>query len=276
MSKILMMEGNTIKKQKMAAKIGVKSATETYTRAVRFWNQDVEIDIINAADGEILPTGSNYDDYIAMIISGSGLRAFDDKPEVTSQLEALRRFGKTGKPILGSCWGMQIAAVVAGGEVGPSPNGRELGVARKILLTEEGEAHPFMAGKPKVFDAPCIHYDEIRRMPKGSTLLCSNAHSKVQGAIIPVENSEVWGVQYHPEFDLNDIRMLMKLYKQDMLGQGFVNSIKEHDQLIEKLAILEENPENKGVAWQIGMDSDILNESLRAIEISNWLKHALN
>ena len=275
MGKILMMEGNTIEKQKSAAKLGLKTATQIYIRAIRHWDPEVEIDVINAADGELLPQGASYDDYDGMVISGSGLRAFENVPEVTGQIEALRRFAQTGKPILGSCWGMQIAAVAAGGEVGPSDNGRELGVARKIQLTLAGESHPFFAGKPHVFEAPCIHYDEVRRLPEGSTLLCSNGHSEVQGAIIPVGNSSVWGVQYHPEFELSDIRHLYTFYKQDMLNQGFVNNDEEYQQLMDKLKQLEADPDNKALAWQLGIDSDVLNENIRAIEISNWLNHTI-
>ncbi len=69
-----------------------------------------------------------------------------------------------------------------------------------------------------VFDAPCIHDDEIESLPCGSTLLCSNAHSDVQGALIPVERSLVWGVQYHPEFDLNHLAGIIRLYGEAVLA----------------------------------------------------------
>jgi GMP synthase (glutamine-hydrolysing) len=58
------------------------------------------------------------------------------------------------------------------------------------------------AGKGAVFDAPCIHYDEVTRLPDNATLLASNAHSVVQAAVVPVGRSEVWAVQYHPNSTL--------------------------------------------------------------------------
>lgn len=272
--RILMMEGNTIEKQQLAHKLGVRTATEIYTKAVRFWAPDIDIDVVNAADGEKLPFGKSFTDYDGMIISGSGLRAFHQTPEVLHQLDLLSRFGETGRPILGSCWGLQIAAVVAGGTVGPSSNGRELGVARKISLTDKGKNHPFFADKPLVFDAACIHYDEILNLPDSATLLCSNDHSKVQGAIIPIGKSELWGVQYHPEFDLTQIRMLYQFYEDDMFEQHFVNDKQEYDDLLKKMRRLEAEPNNKALAWQLGIDRDILNDQLRSLEIRNWLRHA--
>ena len=266
--KLLMMEGNTLESQNLARSLNVRTATEIYTKALLYCSQNIEIDVVNAAEGDMLPHNKRFCDYDGMVISGSSLRAFEDKPEVKRQLELLERFGETGKPILGSCWGLQIATVVAGGTVSPSDKGQELGLARKIYLTEEGEKHPLYAGKPKVFDAPCIHYDEVTELPEGSTLLSSN-----HGAIIPVGNSEFWGVQYHPEFDIAQLRMLFTLYKDNLLEQGFVNNDQEHERLIKAIATLESNPEDKATAWQLGFDADVLNDYVRSIEIRNWLKH---
>jgi len=269
--KILMMEGNPLSAREKGKAIGVRTATEVYIAAVRLFNKEITIDIINGADGDKLPPGTDFADYAGMIISGSSLRAFDDTPEVNAQIALLKEFAQTGKPILGSCWGLQIAAIAAGGKVSPSPNGREIGLARKISLTQAGIEHPFMANKPHCFDAPCIHYDEVAILPEQATLLSSNAHSHVQAAIIPVGNSEVWGVQYHPEFDISQLRMLYEFYKNDLIEQGFVNNESEHKNLVHYMKILESNPEDKAVTWQLNVDQDILNNNIRALEIANWL-----
>lgn len=270
--RILMMEGNPIAVQQKAKSIGVDTASNVYTRAIRQFDTQVEIDIVNAADGEKVPPGKSYQDYAGMVISGSSLRAFEDSAEVKNQIDLLIDFAKTGKPILGSCWGLQIAAIAAGGEVGPSKNGRELGVARKIDLTPEGIEHTFMQGKPAFYDAPCIHYDEVTRLPNSATLLCGNAHSAVQGAIIPVENSEVWGVQYHPEFDLAQLRMLFDLYKKDMFNQGFIDSEQDYDFFMKHLRTLEDEPSNKSSGWLLGIDKDVTDGNIRGLEIKNWLQ----
>lgn len=270
--RILMMEGNPLDVQKKARKVGVGTASEVYTRAIRFFDSQIEIDIVNAADGEKVPQGKSFSDYAGMVISGSSLRAFESSDEVQNQIDLLVDFAKTGKPILGSCWGLQIAAIAAGGKVGPNVNGRELGVARKIHLTSEGREHAFMQGKPIFYDAPCIHFDEVTELPQTATLLCANKHSAVQGAIIPVENSEVWGIQYHPEFDVRQLRMLFELYKKDMINQGFLNTEEDYSFFMKHIRALEQDPDNKTAAWLLGIDQDILDGNIRGVEIKNWLQ----
>ncbi|PKI03467.1 type 1 glutamine amidotransferase [Glaciecola sp. 33A] len=271
--KILMMEGNTIETQQKAKKIGVISASDVYINAIRCFDKHIGIDVVNAAEGQVLPEGESFENYAGLVISGSSLRAFDETPEVIKQIDALIEFAKTGKPILGSCWGLQIAAIASGGAVAPCRNGRELGVARKISLTACAQTHPFMQQKPWFYDAPCIHYDEVTRLPANATLLCSNAHSEIQGAIIPVEKSEVWGVQYHPEFDIAQLRMLFELYKDDMLNDKFVENDEGHARLIEQMKALELEPNNKAMAWLLGIDTDLTDGNIRGLEILNWLNY---
>lgn len=267
-----MMEGNNLASREKAKKLGVRTASEVYIEAIRAHFPDLEIDVVNAADrGEGLASGAVFTDYDGMVIGGSGLRAFEPTFEVTNQIEMLKAFAETGLPILGSCWGLQIAVIAAGGVVGPSPNGREIGFARKIMLNDAGRAHPYFAGKPRVFDAPCIHYDEITSLPGDATLLCSNAHSEVQGAIVPVGKSEVWAVQYHPEFDLEQLSMLMRLYAGNMIEQGFCSSEDERKAYQAKLDGLAANKADKALAWQLGVDGDILDDAMRRAEIINWV-----
>ncbi len=276
MTRLLMMEGNTLEKQAEASRLGVRNATDVYMRAIRAHFPDLELEVLHAADkGQSLPNGRTLNDYDGMVISGSGLHAYDEIFEVTNQIEWLKTFAQTGKPILGSCWGLQIAVMAAGGMVGLSPNGREVGIARKIGLTDVGKAHPLMAGKPTIFDAPCIHYDEVTVLPEGCTLLASNAHSHVQAAIVPLGKSEVWAVQYHPEFDLIQLSMLLTLYKQNMLDQGFVKSVEELTDYQSKLDDLAANSKDNAASWQLGIDSDIINDEIRRAEIINWVNHVI-
>ena len=52
-------------------------------------------------------------------------------------------------PAFGSCWGLQIAAVAAEGDVQRNPLGREVGIARRILPTDPGRSHPMLEGRPR-------------------------------------------------------------------------------------------------------------------------------
>ncbi|PLK22805.1 glutamine amidotransferase [Porphyrobacter sp. TH134] len=276
MAHLLIMEGNTIARQNEAAALGVRSASGVYREAVLADFPDLHVDVVHAADpGQTPPDGRALADYDALIVGGSGLHAYDTDFAVTNQIAMLRAFAETGKPILGSCWGLQIAAIAGGGEVRLSPNGREVIVARKIRKLGAGLAHPFLAGRGDTFDAPCIHYDEVTALPPGSQVLCGNAHSAIQGAIVPLGKSEVWAVQYHPEFDLDHLRMLVRLYAAAMLEQGFFADEDERAHYEARLALLHADPGNRAAAWQLGIDADLLDARRRRSEIIAWIERCV-
>lgn len=112
---------------------------------------------------------------------------------VRRQIEMVRAAADAGLPILGSCWGLQIAAIAGGGMVARNPGRGELGIARKIVPTQAGRDHPLLRGRGAAFDAPRIHYDDVVRLPEGSTLIAGNDHCPVQAAVIPLGRSAVWG-----------------------------------------------------------------------------------
>ena len=66
-----------------------------------------------------------------------------------------------------------------------SPLGREMGVGRKIHLTEAGRKHPMYEGKATVFDGFVSHDDEVTKLPAaGATLLAGNDYSRVQAVSV--------------------------------------------------------------------------------------------
>ena len=78
-------------------------------------------------------------------MGGSGLHAFDQTPEVIRQVDLMRSAMENDMHVLGSCWGLQIAAAATGGTVSKSPRGREVGIARKIAVTQAGAGHALYA-----------------------------------------------------------------------------------------------------------------------------------
>lgn len=272
-ARIVLMEGNTAERRARAKELGVRSSSEIYAISIKAHFPEIEIDVVNAADREWgFPDGRQLSDYDGFVVSGSSLHAYDKDFAVTNQIGLIAKAGEAGLPIFGSCWGLQIAAMAAGGQVEYHPKGREVGFARKIVLTDAGKKHPMFAGKGPVFDAPCIHYDEVTRMPEGAVLLASNSHSLVQAATIPLGNSEVWAVQYHPEFDLQQLAQLYNLYKEDMLAQGFFANSESLEAYCAKLLALVGNPSNEGLAWELGIDEDITEDRRRRAEIIAWIE----
>ena len=274
MTRLLLMEGNTRARRERAHALGLRTASEIYAIALSAHFPDFELDVLRAADPDgAIPQGRRWEDYDGLVITGSALHAYDDEFAVTNQIDLLKDAASTGMPVFGSCWGLQIAAVAAGGRVEFNPRGREVGIARKILLNDAGRAHPMFASKPAVFDAPCIHYDEVTQLPEGATLLASNRHSDVQAAIVPLGRTQVWGVQYHPEYDLLMISQILKLYAGNMREEGFFRSDDEAARYGEGFETLAREPGNAALAWQYGLDSDVLDDAQRRGEIIAWVQH---
>ena len=101
-----------------------------------------------------------------------------------------------------------------------NPNGREIGVARRIAPTDAGRRHALFDGKSGPFDALCSHEDEVETLPAGAELLASNAVSRVQAMAIREGEKSFWGVQYHPEFDFGSVAAIIALRAQRHLDEG--------------------------------------------------------
>lgn len=259
-----------------AAARGVPSGSQLHVAAIRGLFPHLPCDILCAADPDaVLPQGVSLTDYSGVVIGGSPLHAYDRIPEVQRQLQFVRTVADAGLPVFGSCWGLQVAAVLAGGQVRRCEAGREIGVARKITPLSAGCEHLLLSGKGTSFDALCIHYDEVTALDVSCTILARNSHSAVQAAIIPLGRSSIWAVQYHPEFDLQQIALLLRLYAPRMVEQGFFDAESEVDSFAGKWERLARDPDQKGLAWQLGLDQDTLSDSFRRREIRNWIEHCV-
>ena len=98
-------------------------------------------EIVYIADPDFaLPIGTTINDFDGFIWTGSDLTVYHtDDPRVAPQIDFARQLLDAGKVCWGSCWGLQLASQVAGGEVAANPRGREWGIARDIRLTEDHE-----------------------------------------------------------------------------------------------------------------------------------------
>lgn len=273
MTRLLLMEGNVAERRARAHGLGMRTSSEIYAQAILAHFPDIAIDVVNGADSDFcLPDGRGFADYDGFVVSGSALHAYDSDFAVTNQIDLLKQAADAGLPCFGSCWGLQIAAMAAGGRVEYHPRGKEVGFARKIMPTAAGASHPMFRDKPPVFDAPCIHYDEVTQLPDDAILLASNAHSRVQAAVIPLGASQVWAVQYHPEYDVQQVLAIYRLYADDMVGPDFFPDHAALDAYCRKLQQLVTDPANAGAAWELGIDADILDDRCRRAEIIAWIE----
>jgi GMP synthase (glutamine-hydrolysing) len=212
-------------------------------------------------------------DYAGVLWTGCNLTIYHlDNPSVVRQLEYARASYEAGTPAFGTCWGLQMAAAAAGGEVKANPRGREMGIARKIELTEEGRRHPMLAGKPVVYSAFISHLDEVTTLPPGATLLASNDFTHVQAIEVKHGKGAFWATQYHPEYDLHEVARLIAARAERLLREGFFRDREDLQRYIDRLEELAGQPDRKDLRWQLDIDNDVLAPDVRQVEFRNWIE----
>lgn len=272
--RLLVVEGNALDGRARQAARGEITYGESYSDLLRQLSPGAVVDICYPTDpGANIPDADGIAGYDGVAITGSALNLYDATPECTKQVDLARAVFDAGVPFFGSCWGLQVAATAAGGEVRKNPNGREIGLARKITLTDAGHGHGLHTGKGPTYDAPSIHTDEVGTHPAGMVVTASNNMSQVQAAEIRHGKGVFWGVQYHPEFTLGDIAAIVRRYGATLKEEGRVVEPDEAIVFGEKLQELSDAPGRIDLAWQLGIDADILDPERRLAEIRNWIDH---
>lgn len=241
--------------REVLAQAGHCSADELFVRAFRRLAPNVHCDSLFIADLDVpVPDARWVESYDGVVWTGSNLTIYDDDPRVIRQIEFCRLVFEVGLPQYGSCWGVQMAAVAAGGEVAKNPRGREMAVARKVHLTPEGRAHPMYAGKPEVFDGFISHLDEVTRLPDDATLLATNAHTRVQAIEVRHRNGVYWATQYHPEYELREMARLIAARGENLIKEGFFTDGASVESMVARLEALAADPGRKDLRWQLALD----------------------
>jgi GMP synthase (glutamine-hydrolysing) len=270
MLRLLVIEGNTPAGRRRIAESAGATPAESYAAVLRAIAADAIVEICAPADGDG-STPQSLDSYDGVAITGSSLNIYQREIGSLRQIDFVREVFARGIPMFGSCWGLQLATVAAGGEVGLNSAGREVAFARKIILTPAGREHPMHATRDAMFDAPAIHSDIVTRLPQDSIVTARNAMSEVQAAEIRLGRGVFWGVQYHPEYGLHDIAAVIRRYGQILVTEGFFADIAELERYAADLSTLAANQQRRDIAWRLGFGDDIMKESVRQTELSNWI-----
>ena len=133
-------------------------------------------------------------------------------------------------------------------------------IAYDVELTNEGKKHKLYVSKPHKFTTPAFNYDEVEIPPKNAVLLASNKINKFEALHFMVGNSEVWGIQYHPEIPYDYMIRLIKQRSKGLINKNIFkneNEIHKHIELIEKA-------------------KSELSDEIRTIELKNWLNYLKN
>ena len=196
-------------------------------------------------------------------------------PEVTRQLDLMRAVFRAEVPAFGSCWGVQVAGTVAEGEARRNPKGPEYGFARRLAPVNGGLQHPLLRGRPPAYYAPAIHLDAVVAPPPDCDVLASNEILPLQAVEIRHEGGVFWGVQYHPELDLFELSVMLRLMASDVVAEGLCSSEAEVLAYAEELQALHAEPERADLAWRDGLDAEVIDPIRRTREIRNFIEHCV-
>lgn len=272
--KFLVIEGNVKGPRERHRDTYGMTYSESYGAVLQTIEPDSIYDIAFPADeGANLPDPMGLQAYDGICLTGSALNAYHATPEILRQVDLMRAVFKSQTPVFGSCWGLQMGALAAGGDVQANPLGREVGFARRLTKTEAGTRHPLLEGRPASWDAPAIHLDLVSSLPGDVTVLARNGLTEVQAAEIRHDGGVFWGVQYHPEFSLKELSVILDRYKPTLLAEGFVRSDEAHATYVAEIRAMGEDPTRYDLAWKHGLDEEILEPAKRVTELRNFISH---
>jgi GMP synthase (glutamine-hydrolysing) len=250
-----------------------RSSGETYEALLEKVAPQACATLIRPADHDLSAQDVDLDGFDAVFLTGSPLHLYEDRPECRRIVQFMRAVFAAGIPSFGSCAGLQVATVAAGGKVRAMGKRREAGFARRIFPTDAGRQHPLLAGRPHAFDAPAIHTDEVATLPEGGTLLASNETTEVQAAEIRWKGGIFWGVQYHPEISLYEVSKALRRQRDDLVEHGLAADQRDVEQQAGLIEALHEAPDRPDLAWRLGLDRQVTAPDLRSAEIRNFVEH---
>jgi GMP synthase (glutamine-hydrolysing) len=119
-------------------------------------------------------------------------------------------------PLLGICYGHQLLARTAGGQVGFHPIGEEIGTVSIHLLPECADDLLF-CDLPRSFWAHVAHSQTVLSLPPDALCLASSNHDPNQAFRL---GCCAWGVQFHPEYTTKIMRSYIEEQADELCLAG--------------------------------------------------------
>ena len=253
---ILVVEGNNPEDSSVFIKAAKASCSQNLKNLVQKIEPSTDVKIINPSkDNETTEALDNMDQYDGIIFTGGAMRINDMTDEIKKHINFASNCFKHGKKILAICWGLQVCSTAAGGKVAPAKNGAHIGIATDVKINDEGKKNLIYKNKKNIFTTPAFNFDEVIELPEGEKLLASDSINRVMAIYFKSGQSEIWGVQYHPDYEYWQMVNLSNARKDRLLNN---NVFKNEDEFEKHVKYIEEQ------------DLDFNN---RTHEVRNWLNN---
>ena len=258
---ILIVEGNIRKDSEFFIKAAGASAADNLKNLILKIEPSAITKIINPGhDDETTNTLKDMSKYNGIVFTGGAMRINDMTDVIKKHINFASNCFIQKKRILAICWGLQVCSTAAGGKVNPGKNGVHIGIASDIIINNEGEKHFIYKDKKKTFTSPAFNFDEVSELPKNSILLSSDKVNNVMGVSFNAGNSEIIGLQYHPDYEYFQMLKLIDGRKQRLfISKNFLNE-EEYEAHIS----------------YIKSQNELLDFNNRTCEVKNWLNYIRN
>jgi len=261
MKKVLIVDGNNTTGNLNIEKFKGLTYVPLFTKAINKCGE-YEIDAMYPTHEDfIMPSIEQLQSYDGILWTGSSLSVNETPEYVDPQIKLCALCFESKTPIYGSCWGLQVAVKTAGGKVSSSKKGYEIGIMKNLDLTPEGEKHFLFKNKKTPISSFCVHKDYIEQIPANSTLLASNSFCPVQALEIRYKGGTFIGVQYHPEFDNNQMFSTYERLKDMLYKSEYFKNTQDYEK---EVTYVKDKIEKN-------IDAFYNDEVYRILEIKNWL-----
>lgn len=183
----------------------------------------IVLDLTQGAEHDPLPPLGGF---AGVVMTGSPAMVGDDTGWMRLGARIIRHCIDVELPFLGVCFGHQLLGVALGAQVGPNPQGREMGTIEVTLhhrhedVGADLHADPLLGALPNRFSAQVSHRDVILAPSPALQVVGSAAHDPCH---VVKAGPCAWGVQFHPEFDLDVMRRYLDARRgvlDDARGSG--------------------------------------------------------
>ena len=258
---ILIVEGNIKEDSEFFIKAAGASAADNLKNLILKLEPSINAEITNPGhDDETTNALKNMSKYDGIVFTGGAMRINDMTDVIKKHINFASNCFNENKKILAICWGLQVCSTAAGGKANPGKNGAHIGIASDVIINNEGQKHFIYKDKKKIFTSPAFKFDEVSTLPKGSILLSSDKVNNVMGVSFNAGNSEIIGLQYHPDYEYFQMLKLIAGRKEKL----FVNK-----------NFLNEEEYESHISY-IKSENELLNFNDRTCEVRNWLNYIKN